>query len=385
MIRVLHVAPGNLFGGIETLLVTLARLRDLCPSMEPEFAICFDGRLKSELEAASVPVHGLGALKVRYPNTIWRARRRTAEILRRRRPDVVICHHAWTQAILGPVVRAANIPLVFWLQGQTTGRHWSERWAALTPPDLAICLSHFLTTELRTIYPEIAAHVVYNPVPPIAAFTDAARREVRAEIGTASDAVVIAQACRMEPGKGARILLDALGSIRDIDGWECWQIGGPQRAMEREYFDSLRGQAARLGIDGRVRFWGQRSDVVRLLAAADIYCQPNDTFREGLGAVFIEAMRAGLPVVTTRLGAAAEVIDETAGFLLAPGDAVALAATLAQLICDPNLRSRLSAGGRIRAEARFSPAVQLPLLYEVLMKAVRRELPADDDRRTIAE
>src|ERR1700741_4890740 len=43
-LRVLHVTSGNLFGGIETVLVTLARLRHLCPSMIPSFAVCFPGR-----------------------------------------------------------------------------------------------------------------------------------------------------------------------------------------------------------------------------------------------------------------------------------------------------------------------------------------------------
>src|SRR5579872_6438503 len=50
-IRVLHVAAGKLYGGVETLLVTLARYHKLCPEMEPEFAVCFEGRLAEELRA----------------------------------------------------------------------------------------------------------------------------------------------------------------------------------------------------------------------------------------------------------------------------------------------------------------------------------------------
>ena len=40
--RVLHINAGNLYGGVETLLVTLARFRVLCPGMDPSFALCFD-------------------------------------------------------------------------------------------------------------------------------------------------------------------------------------------------------------------------------------------------------------------------------------------------------------------------------------------------------
>ena len=55
-LRVLHVNAGNLFGGVETFLVTLARCHDLCPDMVPEYAVCFPGRFRDELTAAGVPV-----------------------------------------------------------------------------------------------------------------------------------------------------------------------------------------------------------------------------------------------------------------------------------------------------------------------------------------
>ena len=46
--RVLHVSSGNIFGGIESMLVTLAQHRSLCPALEPHFALCFDGRVARE-------------------------------------------------------------------------------------------------------------------------------------------------------------------------------------------------------------------------------------------------------------------------------------------------------------------------------------------------
>ena len=55
----------------------------------------------------------------------------------------MVCHMAWAQAIFGPVARAARLPLVFWAHGATDGRHWLDRWARMTPPDLTICNSHF--------------------------------------------------------------------------------------------------------------------------------------------------------------------------------------------------------------------------------------------------
>src|SRR5690348_10269843 len=103
--RVLHCYSGNLYGGIETLLVTLARRRALIPAMEPEFALCYEGRLSGELHAAGAAVHALDAVRFRRPWTVVRARRRLGRLLDERRPEVVVCHACWPQALFGPVVK----------------------------------------------------------------------------------------------------------------------------------------------------------------------------------------------------------------------------------------------------------------------------------------
>src|SRR5439155_14055714 len=96
--KVLHVHSGNLYGGVETMLVTLARHRKLCADMEPHFALCFDGRLNRELTASGAAVYPLGAVRISRPHSIWRARRRLREVLEHQF-DVAICHSAWSQAI----------------------------------------------------------------------------------------------------------------------------------------------------------------------------------------------------------------------------------------------------------------------------------------------
>ena len=73
--RVLHVYGGNLYGGIETLLVTMARGRVLCPALDAEIALCFDARLSSELEATGIPVHRLPEVRASRPQTVLRAAR----------------------------------------------------------------------------------------------------------------------------------------------------------------------------------------------------------------------------------------------------------------------------------------------------------------------
>ena len=179
-------------------------------------------------------------------------------------------------------------------------------------------------------------------------------RRSAAQLGTPDDAVVVIQACRLERWKGHTLLLDALGRLRDRPDWIAWIAGGAQRPHERVYLAELEAQAAAAGIADRIRFLGQRADVPRLLAAADVHCQPN-TGPEPFGIAFIEALYAGLPVVSTRMGGAAEIVTEDCGVLVEPGDAAALASGLRRLIADPSERVRLGKVGPARAAELCDP------------------------------
>ena len=84
-----------------------------------------------------------------------------------------------------------------------------------------------------------------------------------------------------------------------------------------------------------------------VLNAADVYCQPN-TEPERFGLTFVEAMHAGLPVVTSGIGGACEIVDGSCGVLTPPGDVAALAGALRPAIVDTDLRARLGADARKR-------------------------------------
>ena len=381
--RVLHLSAGNLYGGLETVLVTLARCRALSPELECEFALCFAGRAENELRAAGAPVYRLGEVRVRWPLSILRARRALRALIRERGFDAVICHSPWTQAIFGPVVRAARTPSIFWLHDVATGRHWLERWAARVAPDGAICDSRFTAATLPLIYPRVPCEVVYYPVAPAPGAARSDREALRAELGVAPEAVVLIQVSRMEQWKGHRLHLDALARLAGLPRWTCWMVGGAQRPHEARYLEALRAQAAALGIGPRVSFLGQRDDVARLLDAADIHCQPN-TGPEPFGITFVEALYARLPVITTSIGGALEIVDSSCGMLVAPDDPEALAGALGRLIEDRELRARLGAAGPARATALCDPRTQMASLVRALTKL--RPAQARDARvKTVEE
>ena len=365
-IRVLHVYSGNLFGGIETMLLTMARERALAPGIEPSFALCFEGRLSAGLAATGVSIHRLPEVRASRPLTIRRARRRLAAVIESGRFDRVACHGSWSQALFGGVVKRANVPLVFWAHDVATGRHWTERIARRVRPDLVICNSRYTANSIKLLYDDVPTIVLTCPIDTNApVLTARDRAAVRRELDTPDEAVVLIQVSRMEAWKGHAVVVDALGRLRAHAGWVWWVVGGAQRPEEAAYVDGLVAATRRLGIEDRVRWLGERQDVRRLLAAADVHCQAN-VAPEPFGIAYVEALSAGLPVVASGAGGALEIVDDSCGVLVPPGDPQALADALERLIVDRPFRAKLAAGAPARARSLSDPARQLSRLTDVL-------------------
>jgi len=370
-LRVLHIHAGNLYGGVETLLLTLARQTKAAPDVEHRLALCFEGRLSAEIRemgASGVKVRTLGAVRASRPWTVWRARGRIKDLLKSERPDAVMFHSAWSHGLFAKVARKAKIPIVFMLHGAVEELAWPERKARKIPPDLALCVSQFVATTLPKLFPDVRPEVLYPPVMRRAP-TDAEAIAMRRSLGAPGNEVVVLQIGRMEPLKGHAVLLDALARL-DGTSWLCWIVGGPQRAEEKKYEAALKAQAKKAGLT-RVTFLGERSDIAKLMAAADIVCQPN-TGPEGFGLVFVEALLAGRPVITSDIGAAPEIVDASCGELVPAGDVARLRAALAGLIDNRAQRDALGAAGPARARSLCEPERQVKRLAEILAKGIAR-------------
>ncbi|HST61007.1 MAG TPA: glycosyltransferase family 4 protein [Longimicrobium sp.] len=367
-IRALHVYSGNLYGGVERMLATFAGLGAAVPGLEQAFALCFEGRLADEIRAAGAPLEMLGPVRMSRPWSAWRARRRLADAIGATRPDVVICHSSWAHGLFAPVARDRGIPLVFWLHDAVTGTTWADRLARRTAPELAICTSRFAGGTLGRLWPHVRGEVVYPPVPRTE--TDGVDRAgLRARLETQAEDVVILQASRMEPWKGHRVLVQALGTLRAVGGWTCWIAGGAQRPHEEAHLAELYALAQQLGIAHRIRFLGHRDDVPVLMAAADVLCQPN-LGPEPFGIAFVEGMHAGLPIVATALGGAREIVAPACGVLVPPDDPAALGEALRALVRDPARRARLGAAGPAHARALCDPVQQATRMRDVLAEVV---------------
>jgi glycosyltransferase involved in cell wall biosynthesis len=355
-----------MYGGVETLLATLAREAPIAPAMCPSFGLCFEGRFSRELSRLGHTPHVFGHVRLSRPTSVIRARRALATVLGRTPFDVVVCHQPWSYVVFGSAIRRRGLPVVMWMHMATEGRHFVDRLARLHAPDLVICNSRFTafrTSRWMTRSPIVH---VYCPVStPTNAASQRQKSLLRESLDTAENDKVIIQVSRLEAWKGQHVLLEALTTFRDRPEWTCWIVGGAQRPSEVEYLRQLQALARSAGISRRVRFLGERTDVSELLNAADVFCQPN-TAPEPFGLSLIEALQAGLPVITSDIGGACEIVDASCGVLTPPGDATAVADALRRVIDDPVLKAKLGSAARNRPEALCRPDRQMQRILEVL-------------------
>lgn len=121
---------------------------------------------------------------------------------------------------------------------------------------------------------------------------------------------------------------------------------GPERK-------ALEDHAERLGVEASVHLVGRRDDVPELLALFDVFAFPSHY--EGLPGALLEAMCAGLPIVTTPVDGNSElVVDGEHGRYVPVRDPEALSDALKELIDDPELASRFGEAAKARAQAEFS-------------------------------
>jgi glycosyltransferase involved in cell wall biosynthesis len=371
-LRVLHLYAGNLYGGIERMLATIARERDACPEMEPEFGLCFQGRLSQELRECGAAVHDLGAVRFSRPWSVVGARRRLRELLRRRSFDVAICHSNWPHALFGAVCKAEGDSTVYWAHDVPTGRHWTERLARRSLPQMAIANSTFTALQLGKLFPSVPSAVVPPPVPDMAlrvARHD--RAALRRAHEVAPDEILIAHASRLDQAKGHEVLIEAMARLPANLRWRCLISAVPQRPQDHDRLRALEQLVQSRGLAQRAKLLRELPDVSTLFAMADVYCQPN-LRPEGFGLTFVEAMYCGIPVVTSNVGGGAEVVDASCGILTQAGDVAAVASALEQLVRDDPLRAGLGANGRQRASQLCNPPTVLRRLHEVLFNVANR-------------
>ncbi len=149
------------------------------------------------------------------------------------------------------------------------------------------------------------------------------------------------------PEKGQRHLLEALAMLRKSHPEARLLLAGDGRCR-----GELEALAKQLGQSEAVLFPGFVKDVSRVYDALDAFAFPSEF--EGLGTALQSAMAAGLPSISTKRGALAEVVDHERTALVVEPDAKEFAAAMLRVMTDLDLRKKLGEAGRREVQERFS-------------------------------
>ncbi len=271
------------------------------------------------------------------------------------------------------------------LNGESPARTAAER-AAARSSDRIVAASEIELADLASLYEADPAKI---RVIPLGVDTHVFRplRQADARAALARDACedTVLFVGRIEQIKGIDVLLEAVGELLrrrpDLRRRVCLVVVGgaidPNAdGSESEKVAELRRMVGEHGIRDNVDFVGSvdQRELSLYYAAADVCAVPSLT--ESFGLVALEAMACGTPVVATRVGGLQTVVTSESGLLVPPGDASALADAIAELLDDQELRVRLSAGARARAQAftwsRVADAIER--VYEEVAPPVGAEI-----------
>lgn len=152
------------------------------------------------------------------------------------------------------------------------------------------------------------------------------------------------------PRKGYDVLVNALDHVKDLD-WHLAIAGADDRSPDTA--KALRGLVAAKELERRVAITGAVADrkLSELYSRADVFVMTSHF--EGYGMVLAEAMARGLPIVCTKGGAAADTAPDDAAIKVPPGDVMALAGGLREIMIDADLR-------RSKAKASWVAGLKLP-------------------------
>ena len=366
-IRVLWLIKGLGRGGAEMLLCHAAELRDR-DSFECEVGYLLGSRawLADDLRALDVPVHLFAS--ERHLDLRWAARLR--RFLRERPVDILHVHSPFVASIARIVVRSLPRkvrPKIL----STEHLPWSGHARAtrilnavtFRMDDAHLAVSHAVVESIpRRLQEGIRILVHGIPIERIRS-KSVMRDEVRAELGVASDDVLVGSVGNFTEQKGYPDLLAAASLLLERDPRVRFAVGG-RGPLE----DAIRAERDRLGIADRFQMLGPLLDAPRFMAGCDIFVLASHW--EGLPLVVMEAMALGRPIVATKVGGLGEEVrDGIDGLLVERNRPDALAEALGLLVDDSELRERM---GRSAAEAaeRFDNLIAIRTIESLYRQLV---------------
>jgi glycosyltransferase involved in cell wall biosynthesis len=331
------------FGGAERLFVDLCRA--LAARGHRITAVC---HARGEVARLMRGQAGITLETVRVAGA-WDllAVRRLRRLFAARRPAVIGAHLARATHLAGRAARPLGIPVIAKTHNYVDLRYYRhvDRFIATTVDQKDFLVRSGVASDRIEVVPNFSA------IPPA--------RDLAAPGGE------LAAVGRLVPKKGFDVLLRAMAELVQEGVDLRLRVGGDGPERER-----LLGLAQSLGLADRARFAGWQWDVAAFLEGASLFVLPS--LDEPFGIVLIEAMARGVPIISTATQGPREILGEREGWLVAPGDAGALAAAIRAALRDP-AESRLRAGRALaHFRAEFAEAAVLPKLIDIYARTAAR-------------
>jgi glycosyltransferase involved in cell wall biosynthesis len=365
---VLQILPSLETGGAERTAVDVAAA--LVAAGHRAIVASRGGRMVAELEAAGAE-HLAFPAATKNPLAMAVNIGRLATIVRREGVDLL---HARSRApawVALAAARRTGVPFVTTYHGAYRAGSAPKALynSVMARGDAVIANSAWTAGEVVARYPFAAPRIVtIARGSDLSAFAPGAvsperRAAVAAQFGLTGDdrRPVLLHLARLTGWKGQRVLIDAAARLA-AEGRDVVTILAGDAQGRDGYVDDLRGRIAAAGLGERVRLVGHCDDVPAALSLASVAVVPS-TEPEAFGRAAVEAQAAGVPVVASDHGAAAETVlappttpaAQRTGWRVPPGDAAALArAVVEALALDPGERQALAARARAHVAAAYS-------------------------------
>ncbi len=281
-------------------------------------------------------------------SVLWRL----AGLMRRQRIDAVVTVGAGDKMFWGRLAaRLAGVPVIasaLHSTGWPDSVQWANRLLApITDAFIAVAEPHGRYLAAHEGCTASKIHVIPNGVD-VERFRPRPPSEtLRTEFGLATGAPVVGIVAALRPEKNHALFLKAAGAVRRaVAGARFLIVGdGPLRG-------ELEALARSLSLSDAVRFLGTQSDVHEVLSLIDVLALTSHM--EANPVSILEAMAAGKPVVSTRVGSIDKAVDEgCSGYLVAPGSEEELAGRLIELLRDRAGRRLRPRRAAVRRRARF--------------------------------
>lgn len=332
-INLLQVIHSLHIGGAEKVVVDLATRLDGDRYSVTVCCLNEKGILAQDLEMAGIDVViPEKSRRHRFLNSFS-----LRELIRKHEPDIVHTHgtpallHAFPSYMIGnmpPMVHTfhyGNYPHLprKYLYAERVGVRFARQLVAVSYHQRDAVIRHLYVRPDRIM-------TILNGVSRVTVPGVDRRENLRREMGAGRDKILIGCVAVLSVQKGVTYLLEAARRITAKNSNVHFVIigGGP---LQQELEAESRGK----GLSDCVTFLGWRNDARELMGALDIYVAPS--LWEGLSISLLEAMSAGLPVVTTSVGDNDKVIrNADTGLLVPPGDVPSLTDALLYLVDNPD-------------------------------------------------